>query len=227
MSCQSIMLLIFGSFLSLSLASVASAKGLDTLKPDPPAGQAEANQPAEETKKEVAAEVVRSAASKSIEDRLRIGTGLYFGTINGGDGDWAGRALGDLHASYVLPWSIRKDLALVALMRYAPTGFNVVINGRSARGIAAMYLLGAGARYGVREDLAVVAGLELGLVRIAAYSIDQLDVDPTVAGNGFQTTISGGADWTVLPKFAVGPRIHVGFGRLTTVHLGAATTFVF
>lgn len=221
------------------------AKGVGDLKPKsddagkvepeaaaaPEAEAEDASPPVEpSTTPQEAAPEPPSALSLALADKLTLGTGLALVVASPPSGTLATRGAGEFFLRYVLPANILSGLDLLGSFRYLPISGVAVVDGQSFRTSYEALNFGAVGRYrlqGVAADPALLASFEVGYVLVHAASLDGLELASDASENGVAVTVGTGADWMVLPKFLLGPRLYFGFGRLSVVQVSGAAGFVF
>ena len=57
--------------------------------------------------------------------------------------------------------------------------------------------------------------------------LDNIESEKKAETNGVMANIGGGADWELMDKLSVGPRLHVGFGSFTVVQASGVASFKF
>jgi hypothetical protein len=226
---------VAGLFASLALhlaaAAPARAAGLNDLSKESP--EAEADSDHEEgaeasTAVTNAAPVAPSELSKSLAQKLYLGTSLArVFKASRSKGNWKGSGASDVLVGYrVLNLGVG---SVSASYRYAPTAVSGDQDGRSFRGVWETHYVGGRYHYAVTPTLSAFGSVEAGYVLVYLYPTDGLGDETKYEHNGGAMALGGGADWTFFEKsaFAVGPRLYIGFGSMTTVQLAAATTFTF
>jgi hypothetical protein len=190
--------------------------------------ESEQTQEAAPTEKVAAKPMARSGASKTVENRLSVGTSLGWSVVKPSKGTWIGIGATDMF----FRWKTANtdDHPLAATLRYAPltgvwnTGnrdYDVTLHGIFA---GADYLLPLRAA----ANLSVKAGAELGYLLPYAKAQDGAPESSDVKKGSLSFAVSSGADWSLMNnKLKVGPVIRLQAIGFTVINLGGAAQFVF
>jgi hypothetical protein len=210
---------LFAAVAVLMLAAPARAAGLNDLSKESPEADAE---PAP------AAPVEPGAMSKGLAQKLYLGTSFGRVTASRSKGHWEGSGMSDLLVGYRLV-SLGAASSISASYRYAPVAVSGREDGRDFRGVWEAHYVGARFHYAITPNLSAFGSAEAGYVLVYLKPTDGLGDESKYEHNGGSMAVGGGVDWGLFDKgaFAVGPRLYVGFGSMTTVQYAVATTFVF
>lgn len=171
-----------------------------------------------------------SELSLYLSNRLFLSTSFGLSSLKKGSVSWRSSGLGELAVGFD-PQTPIAGMPVIITGRYVPMDVapNFEKNGRSEeyKGVVEFWLVGGELWIPVQEGMTAVAGAELGLGFV--HLIDQIELpdeeQPEDIAMGF--LIGGGADWKVLEKLMVGPRLKVGLGTFTQIQLSAHLTFAF
>lgn len=215
-----------------SFSMSALAQGLDSLKPK----GSEANQDVSKEDKALIKDMKRVKAdakgnNSALSDKLSIATSFGWIGATKDSNSWNASAMGDVTVKYKLPLSFSK-FSTAASFRYAPMDVAPEIKGdddvkRQYKGVIEGYHGGFHGEMSLMPKLSVHAGAELGMMIVYLNDVTNTDNDRAPEDGGVNITFSGGADWELLPKFVVGPKLYLGAGTFTTFQLSANATFVF
>jgi hypothetical protein len=218
---------------SLGLGSrvFAQSQDLDAMQPTepPPVVEAPATEAKEEKKDapeikpDATVAASRSAASKAIEDKLVLGTGLGWISLSGEGGNWNAGFHSQLFMTYALPVNVA-GFALAGSFRYLPLDVTPKIDKNSYRGVVEGLMFGAEGRMKVTAptNMAYVATAELGYMKTSLDPSDDLAKISSHGKSGVSLAVGGGADWTFLGKLAGGPRVRLGFGSYSMFEVSGA-----
>lgn len=218
---------IFTWLVSLTVWEASWAKGLDELssEPTPPDPASEAAQ-VEAGKTAPTPPPEPSEFSKSIANKLFLTTGISYTKIEADKGAWTAGLASDVGIAYRFSEAFLGGQGL-ASFRYAPSDVVVLSEGDSYRGVIETYHFGGIWILPVTEALSYVASCELGLVQISLESHDGMEEDSDLESGVVQLTFGGGADWQVLEKVKVGPRVYLGAGSQVAAQAAGMVTFIF
>ena len=210
-------------------ASRLHAKGLDKLSENNPENDeeaADAEKPAEDAAA-AATPMVQSDSSKAIAGKLWIATSYGWVIPSRSEGDWKGSGMSDLSIGYkILPMSA--TMSVDGTYRYAPVAVSGDVDGHSYRGVWETHYFGGRFNYGLSSTLTAVGTAELGYVLVYLTPTDNLELDAKHEGNGAALALGGGVDWQLFEKgAALGPRLNVAFGSVSTIQVSGAVTFLF
>ena len=118
-------------------------------------------------------------------------------------------------------------VALWGTYRYAPIAVAGELEGVSYRGIWEGHNFGALATYALNNTLNLLGSFELAYVLVYLRPLDNIESEKKAETNGVMANIGGGADWELMDKLSVGPRLHVGFGSFTVVQASGVASFKF
>ncbi len=221
--------------LLMAVASVATAKGLDSLSSSNPdsaeegdKGDKHAKGDGDQGEKADAAPKVKSAASKSVGGNLFMSTS--FGWINAsrGSGTWRSSGMSDVLIGYKVA-TLSPTMSVAGTYRYAPIGVSGEEGLHSYRGVWEMHNFGGMLNYVVNPSIAAIGTAEVGYVAAHLHSTDGLTEDPKAEKGGVSVGAGGGADFSIGEKntVSVGPRLRLSFGSFSTVQLAGAFNFLF
>jgi hypothetical protein len=210
-------------------SGAAVAKGLSELSDENPA-----EQPADGAKEEggdeegAKTEAVKQpgAASKALADKLFLSTSGGWATGSRSDGKWTASGMSDLEVGYKLV-TLNKQMNVFGTYRYAPMAVAGTVDDRSYRGVWEAHFFGGRFNYQLSKTLTALASGELGYVLVHVNDTDGLAPETKVSNPGVQLAVGGGADFMLIDKWTVGPRLVVGVGGFTTVQVAAAAGFLF
>lgn len=207
----------------------AHAKGLDELSPkveepgEPPASEAMNAENAKKPEEQMAPPP--SETSKALSNKLFVGTGFGFSTMDSSEGgEWVAGGATDVQVGYFWGGAIM-GFQMAATYRYQAVDVTVEEKGLSFRGVVESHFFGT--NYVMpKSGYDIVAISELGFATIHMNSLDNFgsdfDQETAVIAN-----LSGGADWQVLEKIKVGARLNVGAGSVSFVQLASSVSFMF
>ncbi len=222
--------------LLLNLISFVSfAKGLDNLSAEEPSKEESATEAVtEETDGTVSVakeEMVRSQTSLFLEDRLKLETGSYFVFGAKADGQTlATQGTASVTAKYKIPTQVGPLQNNYARFRFMPLDGVWVKEKSSYRGVFINYLFGLESIFFLNEKWNIQSAFDMGLGIAKFHSLDLGTFESSKSkppGNVFLIAFEGGADYNYNSKFYFGPRLGLGLGGESFVHLGGAANFVF
>lgn len=228
-------LILFGWAVFTAGEGAALAKGLDQLSENNPEKAEEA--PAEGGEEaEAAAEGEQaattppppSAASAAISQKLYLATSYGWVKASRSEGDWEGSGMSDLTVGYrIMPLGAK--MSVDGTYRFAPVAVSGVVDEHTYRGIWETHFFGGRFNYNVSPTMTAIGTAELGYVVVHLNPTDNLELDPNHEKSGAAFAVGGGADFFLFEKnaFAVGPRLALGFGSVSTIQVAASVSFVF
>jgi len=204
----------------------AAAPATGTTATTPSAAPAQAATPAAEGAAQ-AAPMVQSATSKALDDRLSLSTSFGWIRASQSEGDWRSSGVSDVTLAWRLGLKTIDKLDLWTSLRYAPIAIAGEIDGVSYRGVWEAWNIGAIGKYLVGNGLRAVGSFEVGYVLVYLRPLNDIETSKNHEKNGVMASLGAGVDWDVVPKFAFGPRLNVGFGSTTAIQVAASGTFTF
>ncbi len=196
------------------------------------AEETQAEPPPDETKGETAKvdakPVKKSASSKTLENRLSVGTSLGWSIIKPSKGTWIG--VGSSDASFRWRLSPKEDAPLYITGRYAPfagvwsTGnrdYNTTLHGLygGAEYLMASRLMGA---------VNLKANVELGYMLVYAKAQDSAPEASEVKKGTVNLAAGAGAEWGLLSnKVKIGPFVRLHVAGFSIINVGGSAQFVF
>lgn len=245
---------LYWLLLVFMMSSVGMAKGLDEITAESPAPEpetvsegtpAKADTPAAEAPKaeekpateEKAAEKPaetppapppRSALSEKLNNKLALVAGASIGSFSSSKGDWASGGGGDMQLTWLRADSfLGKPWPLHLTFRYSPYDVTTEVDQQAYKGTVQGYNFGVMTYVPWKDKVNWVAQAELGYIYSNLSSTDLFTEKSSAETKGMEITLTGGADWTMLEKLRVGPRLGIGMGAFSMVRLGASAAFVF
>lgn len=220
--------------LAVASSTPAWAAGLDTLSDKNPEKAEEGGEAAAEegggeegeAKPEKAAPP--SEMSKSLAQKLFMGTSFGWVKASKSSGEWEGSGMSDLTVGYNIT-KIGSNMGIAGTYRYAPVAVSGVEDDQSYRGVWEAHYFGGMFKMNVSPTITAIGTGELGYVMVHMHSTDGLEPDTKVQAGGVSVNLGGGADFALADKgaWSAGPRLHLGFGSMTTIQVAGAATFLF
>lgn len=173
----------------------------------------------------------RSEFSDMIRDKLFVSAGFGMATAADSDGnDYRVGGSSDLEVGYkVLDSMFAKGLW--ATFRYMPLASTIASKKDNItvdyKGTVETYNFGALVYFDVGDKMLVPAQAELGILTSVLQAQSTVTDHPEPDAGGVNLTVSSGLDYELMEKTTVGPRVRVGFGSVTTTHLGVNFGFMF
>ena len=187
--------------------------------------ESDTEKPADAAAKPATKQVVKSAASKSLENRLSLGTSLGWGIVKPAKGTWNGLGTSDLS----LRWrtSRKEGGKLFITGRYAPFAGVWTVDKRDYD--TTLHGIYGGAEFQSPVGNATLkAGVELGYMMVYAKAQDKAEAASDVKGGKVNMTAGGGADWSILSnKVKIGPFARVHVAGFSIINVGGSAQFVF
>lgn len=188
----------------------------------------EPSEPSEAEQKTEAKPMVRSAASKALENRLFMGTSLGWALVKPSKGTWIGIGAADTYFRWRA--SSNEDAPVYITGRYAPVAGVWSTGNRDYD--TTLHGIYAGAEYvlplRLASNFSLKASSELGYMLVYAKAQDGAPESSDVKKGTLNLSVGGGGDWSLFSnKLKLGPfvRLHaVGFNM---VNVGASAQFVF
>ena len=191
-------------------------------------GEEEGGKGEEEGSKAETGLVRKSAASKAIADKLSLATSFGWVHASRSTGTWSSNGVADLTVAYkILP--LGKSAGLAVTYRYVPIDVSGTNGDRSYRGVWEGHYVGARYNTWISQRTNLIGTGEVGLVRSHMDAVDGLPAESSVDQGGAAVALGGGVDYMISEKwaFAVGPRLYVAFGTVTSYQLTVGATFQF
>lgn len=176
---------------------------------------------AEESKKPTS----KSAAGKSLDGRLSLGTSIGWGIVKPAKGSWNGLGTNDMEVRWRA--SSKADGKLYYTGRYAP--FSGVWTVKNRDYDTTLHGFFGGAEYQKpMPRLTLKAAVELGYMMVYARPQDKAPAAGDVKGGTVNLTAGGGADWSFLSdKVKLGPFARVHVAGFSIFNFGGSAQFVF
>jgi hypothetical protein len=180
-----------------------------------------------------------SRAERFVSDNIEIGTAVNFVWASRPGSSWNNSGSGrqgssDLLLMFNFPnetLGLREtnQLRFKGTFRYSPVAVAGTLDGLPFRGIWEGYLAGIQGRMKTpwAKGMTVLAGVEAGFVFVYLEPTDDFATPKTAEANGAIVSLHTGADWEVMPKISVGPRVYTSFGGFQLLQIGLGGTFAF
>lgn len=234
---KAILVTLSGLAVLMLVPTTLMAKGLDKLSENNPENTAvpaedAATKPADDAATgDVAAvpttPLEKSDTSKAITDKLSISTSFGWASVSRSEGTWEGSGMSDVAIGYKVVM-LGSNMNIDATYRYAPVAVSGDVDRHSYRGVWDTHYVGGRFNYNISPTLTALGTAELGYVLVYLHPTDGLETVTKHEDNGVAFAIGGGADWQILEKgLAVGPRLALAFGSVSTVQVAGAVTFGF
>lgn len=197
-------------------------------KVEPEAAEEEEAEAAPTTEKAEIKPVVRSAASKALDNRLSIGTSLGWSIVKPAKGTWIGIGAADSYFRWRA--ASAEDGPLYITGRYAPIAGVWSTGSRDYD--TTLHGIFGGAEYilpiRVGANLSIKGSAELGYMLVYAKAQDGAPEASDVKKGTVNLSVGTGADWSLFSnKLKVGPFVRLHAVGFSMVNIGGSAQFVF
>lgn len=224
------------SAILIAFTSHAAGKGLDELsdqnpenpQPVEPTAETELPQSTEEPVVEPKAEEAMVDAQKPsprpLQDKLFLATSAGWVKASLPEGEWTSSGMADFSVGYLVH---EAGFQLFSTYRYAPAAAAGDVEDRAYRVVLESHNFGVLGAWKLSDTMKALGSFEAGVLITGVEALDEAEPESSHVKSGGVATIGGGADWRLMEKFDLGPRLYASFGSATMIQFGAQAGFFF
>ena len=176
--------------------------------------------PVEEAKPKVD---VKSEFAEKFQNKIFLGTGLYFNKVKTPDGET--KSDGSADAFFLVDTISNERRSLRLGIRYVPIAVRVLVDDKSYKGTIERFAVPL---YFLVKSERISYGLSLepSYDRIVWINDDKLDIETSKVQYKVGGTIGLGAEFRVNERVYFGPKISKSFGYVDNIQVGISTIFI-